>query len=1115
MAAIPLSTELRLIRLERRVDEIERKLGTATTPSSPSTMLELASPEPATPAASLAPLTSSPPPASAWMPDGLPDERGYVALPQPSSRPPGSTAVPPPLPVNYKSDDASFAPGVIGQPLYDVASSPQPKPHGTSPMLPYALPKRADKAAKESRSPRQLEQTIGLKWAGWIGAVVLVIGAALGVKYAYDNHWFGHLPPGMKLALIVSAGFGLIGAGEVVFRRIHKVPAASLFGAGVATLFVASYVGYQYELYSATSAQIAMTLATLVGAAVAMRGNLVSIAVLALIGGNIAPLIVGDRNTPLLPFLGYLLMLQLVALALAAWGRGGKWWTLRGLSLATTSLWVAAKLLTPASAQDPLLLGAMLIFAALYHIEVITTAWRRAVKNPAAEAASPITFSFFVTAALTLGVLWYFSDASRAVRGSWVIGIAAVTSAIGFALPRLRSSLSSLGFAYRITAAGLLVLAVPVGLGGENILIGWMILSLAFAIVHAATKSTVAPYAAITTWLLAAVRLGWLASVHIEGREATANLEQVWLTIIATPIKSGAILGWILAILGHVIARLIAPPLAGVADRASRNWRNNARVISVFASAIWVGASLVYLPPIGASATIIAGAWLLMTIGHKIDSTNSAIMQASALLMLVTVKWALIDALAARLSPNWSANQYFPVFNPLMLTGVAIAGSLAGLYFLRRDTLRRQLNRADDGAGSPSIMLALVGMIVAVVTIGFSFEIDRIVEQAALTNTLTSPLWQLKHLSWTMLWCAAWVALAFAGLKILDTDRRRRWADWVWFIPAVLAIKYVIVDTLIMRGHQGGIAPLLNMQLAAGVVVIGMIALMHTLIARSAEQAGLQRTSSQYRLRSQLALLALFVIAWMGTLEIARAVDWYGFGGRASWHVKNLCWTSWWMICVVGAFAAWRRYDPDAPANEAWHRLLPRLTWLIALKYLLADTLVWRMFHQPMPWPVLVNLEALTAAVVVAGLAALWILGLPDSANLREAPMRRRAAMFAVLTLLWAGTLEIDRAFWQPAFRASLRDPQLAEQVAMSIYWSLFGVATVVFGFVLRTSRLRYFGLALLALTLLKVVLIDLRGVDTGYRILSFLGLGALLLGVSVVYGKVSPKLLGEAKPLS
>jgi uncharacterized membrane protein len=44
-----------------------------------------------------------------------------------------------------------------------------------------------------------LEQTIGLKWAGWIGAIVLVIGAALGIKYAYDQGWLGGLPPSLRL----------------------------------------------------------------------------------------------------------------------------------------------------------------------------------------------------------------------------------------------------------------------------------------------------------------------------------------------------------------------------------------------------------------------------------------------------------------------------------------------------------------------------------------------------------------------------------------------------------------------------------------------------------------------------------------------------------------------------------------------------------------------------------------------------------------------------------------------------------------------------------------------------------------------------------------------------
>jgi uncharacterized membrane protein len=59
---------------------------------------------------------------------------------------------------------------------------------------------------------------------------------------------------------------------------------------------------------------------------------------------------------------------------------------------------------------------------------------------------------------------------------------------------------------------------------------------------------------------------------------------------------------------------------------------------------------------------------------------------------------------------------------------------------------------------------------------------------------------------------------------------------------------------------------------------------------------------------------------------------------------------------------------------------------------------------------------------------------------------------------------------------------------------------------------LRYFALALLALTLAKVVVVDLSSIGYGYRVLSFLGLGLLLLGTSVMYGKVSPKLLRGAE---
>jgi uncharacterized membrane protein len=118
-----------------------------------------------------------------------------------------------------------------------------------------------------------------------------------------------------------------------------------------------------------------------------------------------------------------------------------------------------------------------------------------------------------------------------------------------------------------------------------------------------------------------------------------------------------------------------------------------------------------------------------------------------------------------------------------------------------------------------------------------------------------------------------------------------------------------------------------------------------------------------------------------------------------------------------------------------------------------------------------------------------------------------------VLVVLWGGTLEIDRAFERLIAARStgvFRDPRLAKQVAFSIFWSVFAVSAVVAGFRFRTAGLRYFGLGLFAVTLLKVVLLDMSQVQTGYRVLSFLGLGLLLMGTSVLYGKLSPVLLRD-----
>jgi hypothetical protein len=70
----------------------------------------------------------------------------------------------------------------------------------------------------------------------------------------------------------------------------------------------------------------------------------------------------------------------------------------------------------------------------------------------------------------------------------------------------------------------------------------------------------------------------------------------------------------------------------------------------------------------------------------------------------------------------------------------------------------------------------------------------------------------------------------------------------------------------------------------------------------------------------------------------------------------------------------------------------------------------------------------------------------------------------------------------------------------LTLSWSLEGIGLLAIGFIVRDRWLRLSGLALLLLCIGKVFFYDLRNLETMYRILSFIGLGVILLAVSWIY---------------
>lgn len=140
----------------------------------------------------------------------------------------------------------------------------------------------------------------------------------------------------------------------------------------------------------------------------------------------------------------------------------------------------------------------------------------------------------------------------------------------------------------------------------------------------------------------------------------------------------------------------------------------------------------------------------------------------------------------------------------------------------------------------------------------------------------------------------------------------------------------------------------------------------------------------------------------------------------------------------------------------------------------------------------LLNLLLLAYALPAALYALLFRLDPPP-------PWLRQLCglMALLLAFLWI-TLEVRHGFAGPRLgRAPVSD---AELYTYSAVWLLYAAALLAAGLRWRSVALRHAGLAMLLLEVLKVFLIDLSGLTGLWRALSFLGLGAALVGVGYLF---------------
>jgi uncharacterized membrane protein len=152
-------------------------------------------------------------------------------------------------------------------------------------------------------------------------------------------------------------------------------------------------------------------------------------------------------------------------------------------------------------------------------------------------------------------------------------------------------------------------------------------------------------------------------------------------------------------------------------------------------------------------------------------------------------------------------------------------------------------------------------------------------------------------------------------------------------------------------------------------------------------------------------------------------------------------------------------------------------------------------------------------ATYLAGIAAFawsaWVAVQAASADRKEEnfawSLIAAGSVIAVNVLIMiAVCLEIHSYWWNQApvgqTWSSFSEHRMYAQFTYSAWSMLFGAILLAAGFWKKSAFLRWQALILIAGSIGKVFLVDTSQLSQGYRILSFLGLGALLLAVSFAY---------------
>src|SRR5215217_2063896 len=216
---------------------------------------------------------------------------------------------------------------LAARPIFPTAAEtkreapPQPPPEPAAPPPPSVPGPPAEPVTSTAPlSAYQLESIIGRRWVGWIAVLLILFATAFFLKYAFDNRWIGELG---RVSIGIALGAGMCLAGFRYHRKRWRIFSQILTAGGIVLLYLSSYAAFgYYHLVGQKTAFGFLAVLIAEAAALSLVYNAPAIAIMALVGGFLTPLLLHSDRDQYRSFFVYIFALDAGALALLKHWRG-------------------------------------------------------------------------------------------------------------------------------------------------------------------------------------------------------------------------------------------------------------------------------------------------------------------------------------------------------------------------------------------------------------------------------------------------------------------------------------------------------------------------------------------------------------------------------------------------------------------------------------------------------------------------------------------------------------------------------------------------------------------------------------------------------------------------